>query len=512
MQLFELPAQLLGRPDLPAINVENRPDSNTFQQLLERQQSDPPPRSRVESRQQQDQQASRADNRPDRERQPSAETRKERSVRVDTDKVLQAGDDTAQVEATAVSAAGEATHDNPQASSEQDPGEADNKPEQSADGSEAVVVAVGPQEGGAARSVNQPISGPLAFAQRTASDGEVAAQKILSASAVVAGGAAPTAEVDSEAVADADKVGAKAAALAGEPLSAAPAASFKTALDGQPGEQVDDEQAVVEEGESVELSLSGSDTGDEQESEEGDGTGERFGSSRANGKEVVTGSEKSSFKNTLAGLAGVEKLPGAPVAGVDQSVMDRMVSAINKGQSVQKTVGESGASTTDATTGMAGLGASSATGSNSVQGVRGGLTPNLQRAESFDQVIDRTLQMVRGGEREITLRLSPDHLGELHIRVATGSGGLTAELMAQTTVAKELLESQQQRLQQALLDNGANAAQVNVSLTSRDGAAFGGRDGGSDGPPRPASENHDDSVTPPVTAQVSTRAGLNVVA
>ncbi|MFQ5509019.1 MAG: flagellar hook-length control protein FliK [Leptospirillia bacterium] len=99
-----------------------------------------------------------------------------------------------------------------------------------------------------------------------------------------------------------------------------------------------------------------------------------------------------------------------------------------------------------------------------------------RRAEMFDQVMDRTLHMVRGGDREATLRLTPEHLGELKIRVVMERGGVMAEMVAQTQAARDLLESNQSRLQQALLDNGAESAQVDVSLGREQTAKGSGDD------------------------------------
>ncbi len=86
------------------------------------------------------------------------------------------------------------------------------------------------------------------------------------------------------------------------------------------------------------------------------------------------------------------------------------------------------------------------------------------RAEAFDQIIDRTLRMVKVGDREVTLQLTPDHLGEMKIRVVVERGLVSADLMAQEQITRELMADQQGRLQQALLDSGADQAQVNVSM------------------------------------------------
>jgi flagellar hook-length control protein FliK len=104
----------------------------------------------------------------------------------------------------------------------------------------------------------------------------------------------------------------------------------------------------------------------------------------------------------------------------------------------------------------------------------------VQHPRQFDQVMDRTMRMVRMGDREATLQLTPEHLGEMKIRIVMERGGVTAELLVHNQAARDLVESNQGRLQQALMDNGAESAQVNVSLGGHGAAA------GSDADPRQA--------------------------
>jgi flagellar hook-length control protein FliK len=99
------------------------------------------------------------------------------------------------------------------------------------------------------------------------------------------------------------------------------------------------------------------------------------------------------------------------------------------------------------------------------------------RAESFDQVIDRTLRIVRVGDREATLQLTPDSLGEVKIKVVVERGVVSAELLVQQQATRELLTEQQGRLQQALLDAGADQAEVSVALGDARGDGATQRDG-----------------------------------
>lgn len=104
-------------------------------------------------------------------------------------------------------------------------------------------------------------------------------------------------------------------------------------------------------------------------------------------------------------------------------------------------------------------------------------TDAARHAPAFDQVMDHTLRMVRLGTHEARLRLEPDHLGEVRVRISVDRGHVVADLTVHTHATRDLLEGQQARLQQALLDGGADGARVNVSLGGDQG-----RDAPEEGP------------------------------
>jgi flagellar hook-length control protein FliK len=114
-----------------------------------------------------------------------------------------------------------------------------------------------------------------------------------------------------------------------------------------------------------------------------------------------------------------------------------------------------------------------------------------RHAPAFDQVMDHTLHMVRMGRHEASLRLVPDHLGEVRVRVSVDRGHVVADLTCHTPQARDLLEGHQARLQQALMDGGADGARVNVSL---------GGDQGRQGPQENPAPRDADPVTAPATA------------
>jgi flagellar hook-length control protein FliK len=103
-------------------------------------------------------------------------------------------------------------------------------------------------------------------------------------------------------------------------------------------------------------------------------------------------------------------------------------------------------------------------GSTATTEARDARAAGTQGPDPFQQVADRALKMVRMGDRDATLRLVPDHLGEVRIHITVDRGTVTADITAHNHLARHLLESHQGRLQQALLDGGADGARVSVSL------------------------------------------------
>jgi hypothetical protein len=100
--------------------------------------------------------------------------------------------------------------------------------------------------------------------------------------------------------------------------------------------------------------------------------------------------------------------------------------------------------------------------------------PQLYSREIMEQIVERVNYLARPGEQELRLKLQPEFLGEVLIRVRRMKGILSGEIITQHAAIKELLESQmetlRQRFQQVNLD--VERFQVFVRDEGRQGFAF----------------------------------------
>jgi flagellar hook-length control protein FliK len=67
------------------------------------------------------------------------------------------------------------------------------------------------------------------------------------------------------------------------------------------------------------------------------------------------------------------------------------------------------------------------------------------------------------GLSEAKITLIPEHLGQLQVKIAMQNGQLTAQLMAETTVARDLLENQLPQLRAALQSQGIQVEKLEVT-------------------------------------------------
>lgn len=84
--------------------------------------------------------------------------------------------------------------------------------------------------------------------------------------------------------------------------------------------------------------------------------------------------------------------------------------------------------------------------------------------DAFRQYVVRQLHVSPNGVSEARLSLYPESLGQVDVRIFSHNGSLTAHLIAETWLAKELLEGQLDQLRQALQSHGLQANRLEVSI------------------------------------------------
>lgn len=109
--------------------------------------------------------------------------------------------------------------------------------------------------------------------------------------------------------------------------------------------------------------------------------------------------------------------------------------------------------------------------SQAVQDVTEGIsTPfaEVQQAEIIKQVIER-IRVTSGNDmNRIEVQLYPEHLGRLQIQVMMKNGTLTAQIHAETEMAKEAIEGQLQQLKETFQEKHIPVEAVEVSVATSD--------------------------------------------
>lgn len=93
---------------------------------------------------------------------------------------------------------------------------------------------------------------------------------------------------------------------------------------------------------------------------------------------------------------------------------------------------------------------------------------DAQQAEIIQQVIER-IRVTSGTDmNRMELQLYPEHLGRLQIQVMMKNGVLTAQIHAETEMAKEAIESQLQQLKETFQEKQLQVEAVEVSVATSD--------------------------------------------
>jgi len=87
-------------------------------------------------------------------------------------------------------------------------------------------------------------------------------------------------------------------------------------------------------------------------------------------------------------------------------------------------------------------------------------------AETFEQLVDNIRLAIRDGTRELSLKLKPDNLGNVLIKILSHGDKLTAELFVENTYVHEVMQYHAQELKNQIQQHGYNLAEVNVYQTS----------------------------------------------
>lgn len=90
--------------------------------------------------------------------------------------------------------------------------------------------------------------------------------------------------------------------------------------------------------------------------------------------------------------------------------------------------------------------------------------PNQQQfIRQFQNILARSSFLTSGGQQKLLINLYPEHLGSLRIELLQSEAGMIARIMASTSQAKELVESQLTNLKQTFLAQNISVEKIEVS-------------------------------------------------
>jgi flagellar hook-length control protein FliK len=100
----------------------------------------------------------------------------------------------------------------------------------------------------------------------------------------------------------------------------------------------------------------------------------------------------------------------------------------------------------------------------------------LNKSDILNQVIKKADVIVQGSHQEMIMKLEPESLGKLNLKLVVENGLVTAKFVAESQQVKEVLESSFNQLKDALQEKGIAVQSFSVSV-GQQGAEFGSGQG-----------------------------------
>lgn len=95
------------------------------------------------------------------------------------------------------------------------------------------------------------------------------------------------------------------------------------------------------------------------------------------------------------------------------------------------------------------------------------LDMDIEPQQVIRQIVDEVRASVNENVRSIEMQLNPESLGKLNIQLVSKNGEVTANIIAQTEAAKEVIETQITMLKENLLEQGVKVEAVEVTVANR---------------------------------------------
>lgn len=96
-------------------------------------------------------------------------------------------------------------------------------------------------------------------------------------------------------------------------------------------------------------------------------------------------------------------------------------------------------------------------------------TPVLDKAEVLSQIVKKAELLVGKTNSEMIMKLEPENLGKVTLKIAVERGNVTATFQAENQQVKALIESNSNSLRDMLQEKGINITAINVSVNQQSG-------------------------------------------
>ena len=113
------------------------------------------------------------------------------------------------------------------------------------------------------------------------------------------------------------------------------------------------------------------------------------------------------------------------------------------------------------------------------------VTPQVRSHEILQQVLEQVKVQLHQDSQSMEMQLYPEHLGKIQIHVVAKDGVLTAQIQAETDIAKEAIENNIQQLKDTLEQQNLKVESVEVSV----GLSAFNQNSAKDGAPKDAKES-----------------------
>jgi flagellar hook-length control protein FliK len=110
-------------------------------------------------------------------------------------------------------------------------------------------------------------------------------------------------------------------------------------------------------------------------------------------------------------------------------------------------------------------------GTETARSQRGQEAPRPQQSQVFDQIVQQAKFQIAGGKSEATIRLQPEFLGKVEMKITVEDGKVNVRFTAENAVVRSMMTENMQDLKKNLAEIGLEVEEISVFLAGEfDGA------------------------------------------